>query len=183
MRLRRNVYYARTGRVTTNPSREGAASTPSSDCEVQVAAFSSSAGVELRTASTRQSAPIPAATPDAASSTTMQSAGAKPSSSAPRRYGSGSGLPRAKKGDDIARGNAVRQFEVLRVGDAVDGRRAPPAAHRRSKGADEHAIQIKQEALRLYLQQCCRGHRQPSSTNCSAALSMRDTAACEVDSQ
>ncbi len=80
-----------------NSSPSGFAVTVNSSSEptTQSASCSSAAECVPNTPSTRHPAPFPDPTPEGASSTTTHSSGRKPSNSAPRRYGSGSGLPRS----------------------------------------------------------------------------------------
>src|SRR5260370_30414038 len=81
--------------LSSSPAPFTFTTSPSSNPTTQSASCSSSAECDPSTASTRHPAALPAPTPEGASSTTTHSSGRNPSNFAPRRYGSGSGLPRS----------------------------------------------------------------------------------------
>src|SRR5260370_34134404 len=81
--------------LSSSPAPFTFTTSPSSNPTTQSASCSSAAECVPSTPSTRHPAALPAPTPEGASSTTTHSSGRNPSSSAPRRYGSGSGFPRS----------------------------------------------------------------------------------------
>src|ERR1019366_8224323 len=86
----------------SRPSASTRTSISLSDLTNHVAPSSSLRGWVPSTPSTPQPAATPAPTPEGASSTTTHSPGASPSNPAPRRYGSGSGLPRTTISPEIS---------------------------------------------------------------------------------